>query len=412
MRMVKKMTEKKKALKKLIDDLNEGIDPDLAKTEFNKIIKETGPDELAKVEEELVKEGMPRENLNKLCEVHLSVFKERLGEQKVIVPLGHPVNILMEEHRILLEYVEKLNANSIKIAKKKNFDEIQDEMKTVGNITDHFKKAIKHYLREENVLFPFIEKHGLTEPPAQMWIDHDKIRAIEKKLFELVDTATAKTTNYQKFSDELLKGAGALANMLSTHFFKENNILFPAALRLISQEEWKDIRHEFDEIGYCCFTPIEAIKVFETKKEEVAKMPEKITKEGTIEFETGPLPISVIEPILNTLPIDVTFVDPDDKVRYFSKGDERIFVRTKAVIGRSVQNCHPQKSIDVVNKILSDFREGKRKVAEFWIDLGERKIHIRYFAIHNKEGKYLGCLEVSQDITEIQKLTGQKRLLD
>ena len=133
---------------------------------------------------------------------------------------------------------------------------------------------------------------------------------------------------------------------------------------------------------------------------------------GMIEFDTGPLPISFIEPILNTLPVDITFVDEKDNVRYFSKGEERIFVRTKAVIGRSVQNCHPQKSVHVVNKILNDFREGKRKVAEFWIDLQERKIHIRYFAVHDTNGKYLGCLEVSQDITEIQKLEGQKRLLD
>ncbi|MBN1329247.1 MAG: DUF438 domain-containing protein [Candidatus Heimdallarchaeota archaeon] len=406
------MSEKKKALKKLIEDLNEGIDPEIAKTEFNKIIKETGPDELAKVEEELVNEGMPRDKLNKLCEVHLSVFKDRLGEQKVIVPIGHPINILMEEHRILLEYVEKLNANALIVVKGKNFETIQDNLKVVENIADHFKKAIKHYLREENILFPFIEKHGLTEPPAQMWIDHDKIRTIEKKLFDLVDEANTKKINFQNFSDELLKVAGSLANMLSTHFFKENNILFPASIRLISQQEWKDIRHEFDDIGYCCFTPAETLKVFDIKKDEGVRLPEKIHEEGTIEFETGPLPISVIEPILNTLPIDVTFVDPDDKVRYFSKGDERIFVRTKAVIGRSVQNCHPQKSIDVVNKILDDFREGKRKVAEFWIELGEKKIHIRYFAVHNKEGKYLGCLEVSQDITEIQKLEGQKRLLD
>ncbi|MFW9924689.1 MAG: PAS domain-containing protein, partial [Candidatus Thorarchaeota archaeon] len=157
------------------------------------------------------------------------------------------------------------------------------------------------------------------------------------------------------------------------------------------------------------FTPAEDIKGFSTKVGD--EMPKEI-KEGMIEFETGPLPLAVLEPIFNTLPIDITFVDPEDNVRYFSKGEERIFVRTKAVIGRSVQNCHPHKSIHVVNKILSDFREGKRKVAEFWIQLGERKIHIRYFAVHSKEGKYLGCLEVSQDITEIQKLEGQKRLLD
>ncbi|NHJ06018.1 MAG: DUF438 domain-containing protein [Candidatus Heimdallarchaeota archaeon] len=407
------MTEKKEGLKKLIENLHEGIDPEEAKKEFKKIIKDTGPDDLAKAEEELVKEGMPREKLNKLCDVHLAVFKEQLDDKKILVPIGHPINILMEEHRLILEITEKLNRTAVSIAqnKQKKIDAIKEQIIELVKIADLFKDSIKHYLREENVLFPYIEKHGLTEPPAQMWIDHDKIRDLEKDLYTTIDTINAKSLKYDDFTNKLLKAVGSLAGMLTTHFFKENNILFPASLRLIAQDEWKDIRKEFDEIGYCSFTPKEATKEFVTVKKE-EKIPEEIMMEGMIEFETGPLPMSFIEPILNTLPIDITFVDHEDKVRFFSKGAERIFVRTKAVIGRSVVNCHPEKSYHVVNQILDDFRAGKRKTAEFWIDLGGRKIHIRYFAVHNKEGKYLGCLEASQDITEIQKLEGQKRLLD
>jgi len=407
------MTEKKEGLKKLIENLHEGIDPEEAKKEFKEIIKDTGPDELAKAEEELVKEGMPREKLNKLCDVHLAVFKEQLDDKKILVPIGHPINILMEEHRLILEITEKLNRTAVSITqnKQKKFDAIKEQTVELIKIADHFKDSIKHYLREENVLFPYIEKHGLTEPPAQMWIDHDKIRDLEKDLYSLIERLEAKSVKYDDFTNKLLKAVGSLAGMLTTHFFKENNILFPASLRLISQDEWKDIRKEFDEIGYCSFTPEEATKEFVTVKKE-EKIPEEIMMEGMIEFETGPLPLSFIEPILNTLPIDITFVDHEDKVRFFSKGEERIFVRTKAVIGRSVVNCHPEKSYSVVNQILEDFRAGKRKTAEFWIDIGERKIHIRYFAVHNKDGKYLGCLEASQDITDIQKLEGQKRLLD
>ena len=407
------MTEKKEGLKKLIENLHEGIDPEEAKKEFKEIIKDTGPDELAKAEEELVKEGMPREKLNKLCDVHLAVFKEQLDDKKILVPIGHPINILMEEHRLILEITEKLNRTAVSITqnKQKKFDAIKEQTVELIKIADHFKDSIKHYLREENVLFPYIEKHGLTEPPAQMWIDHDKIRDLEKDLYSLIERLEAKSVKYDDFTNKLLKAVGSLAGMLTTHFFKENNILFPASLRLISQDEWKDIRKEFDEIGYCSFTPEEATKEYVTVKKE-EKIPEEIMMEGMIEFETGPLPLSFIEPILNTLPIDITFVDHEDKVRFFSKGEERIFVRTKAVIGRSVVNCHPEKSYSVVNQILEDFRAGKRKTAEFWIDIGERKIHIRYFAVHNKDGKYLGCLEASQDITDIQKLEGQKRLLD
>ena len=403
------MGEKKEKLKKLITDLNEGLDPEEAKEKFKDIIKDTGPDELAKAEEELVQEGMPREKLNKLCDVHLAVFKEQTDQRKVMVPLGHPINILMEEHRILLEYVEKLNRNAVSIAKKKDYKSISEEMIVVKDVAHHLKESIKHYLREENVLFPYIEKHGLTEPPAQMWIDHDKIRILEKNLFDVIEKVENKSLKYDEFVNQLLKRVGEIAGMLTTHFFKENNILFPASLRLITQDEWNSIRLEFDEIGYCCFTPDDAKQPFGI--EEGGKMPDEV-KEGMIEFETGPLPIAFIEPILNTLPVDMTFVDAEDNVRYFSRGEERIFVRTKAIIGRSVQNCHPQKSVHVVSQILDDFRAGKRKSAEFWIDLEGKKIHIRYFAVHNKEGKYLGCLEVSQDITEIQKLEGQKRLLD
>ena len=134
--------------------------------------------------------------------------------------------------------------------------------------------------------------------------------------------------------------------------------------------------------------------------------------EGPLQFETGTLSKDEAEAILNTLPVDITFVDKEDAVRYFNKPEERIFVRTKAVIGRKVQQCHPQKSIHVVNKILDSFKSGKKEVAEFWIQKGDRLIHIRYFAVRNKGGKYLGTMEVTQDITDIKKIEGEKRLLD
>ena len=120
----------------------------------------------------------------------------------------------------------------------------------------------------------------------------------------------------------------------------------------------------------------------------------------------------VIEALLDALPVDITFVDEEDTVRYFNKEGERIFARSRKIIGIKVQKCHPQRSIHVVNQILQDFRNSRRDSANFWIDLKGRKIYIRYFAVRDKEGKYLGCLEVTQDITDIQKITGEKRLLD
>jgi hypothetical protein len=143
----------------------------------------------------------------------------------------------------------------------------------------------------------------------------------------------------------------------------------------------------------------------------VEKTKSEAASAGELELETGALSKDEIDAVLNALPVDVTFVGREDTVRYFNRGGKRIFVRTKAVIGRKVQQCHPQKSIHVVNRILEDFKTGKRDVAEFWIQMHNRLVHIRYFAVRDGEGKYMGMLEVTQDITDIKKIEGEKRLL-
>jgi hypothetical protein len=146
----------------------------------------------------------------------------------------------------------------------------------------------------------------------------------------------------------------------------------------------------------------------EIKRKEKAE----VAPEGTLQFETGTLSKEEVEALLDSLPVDISFVDKNDAIKYFNKADKRIFVRTKAVIGRKVQLCHPQKSVHIVNRILEAFKTGKKDVAEFWITMNNRLIHIRYFAVKDKNGKYLGTMEVTQDLTDIKKIEGQKRLLD
>lgn len=401
----------KSEIKKLLRRLHDGESPDEVKEEFQDILTQVTPAAISKAEEELVQEGLPREELNRLCEVHLLVFREQFDEEKLLVPSGHPLQILMQEHQILLDSAAQLRQLSQAFAQ--NPEEVtptSDEFSKLEDIIHHFQASEKHYLREENVLFPYIEKHGLTEPPAQMWIDHDKIRDIKEALFSAVASFTDDSLVADSFVQQLEKSASALAEMLSNHFYKENNILFPSAFNLIETHEWSLIRQEFDDLGYCCFTPEEATAPFGEKPSQ--KAPKEEPAKGLINFPTGSLSREVLEAMLNTLPLDITFVDKDDTVRYFSQGKERIFVRTKAVIGRKVQNCHPQKSVHVVQQILDDFRAGERDVAEFWINLKGRLIHIRYFPVLNEAGDYLGCLEVTQDVTPIQQLEGEKRLLD
>jgi len=408
--MSEMIENKKRMLKEAIKQLHAGVSPQEVKQRFRQVLESVSSEEIAKIEQELIKEGMPREEIQKLCDVHMAVFREQLEKQKLDIPFGHPINILMEEHKIMLQLAEKLSTIANEVQQVSDISYVGDEIHHLEQIAEDFRDSEKHYLREENVLFPSIEKHGITEPPAIMWMEHNQIREKKNNLRKLIENYNA--VNFQDFKKQLGETAESLNSILSSHFFKENSILFPTALRVITNEEWKQIRKEFDEIGYCCFTPPQLTatpQMEEVKKEEAEAI---AALEGILEFETGTLSKEEVEAILNTLPVDVTFVDKDDAVKYFSKGEKRIFVRTKAVIGRKVQLCHPQKSIHIVNRILEAFKTGKKDVAEFWIQMNNRLIHIRYLAVRDKNGKYMGTMEVTQDITDIKKIEGEKRLLD
>lgn len=394
---------RKAALKDLIRKLHQGADPQRVKGEFAQVIADVSPSEIAKIEQELIEEGMPRDEIQRLCEVHLAVFKESLETDLPSAPAGHPIHILSEEHRLLLEFASHLTSYA---------RQLNDEPDAAGEVAQQLKRFVQpfkdsqsHYEREENVLFPYLEKHGVTEPPAIMWTEHDKIRQIEKDLYRLtgMDADVLLTDHIQ----ELVEVALALAEMLSSHFRKENNILFPTSLKVMGADEWRDVKQQFDELGYCSFTPehLRAVQV------EAPQPSPQRDVEDMVRFAAGALSGEEIEGILDALPVDITFVDGDDRVRYFNRSEERIFPRTRAVIGRTVQQCHPQKSVHRVNQILDDFKEGKRDFAEFWIDLDGRLIYIRYFAVRNPEAEYLGCLEVTQDITDIKQIEGEKRLL-
>jgi PAS domain S-box-containing protein len=392
---------KKEAIKMIIKRLHSGEDPEKVKEECKDILKDLGPHEIGMIEQELIEDGMKVEEVQSMCGAHLALLKENVEKAGPDVPEWHPVHILMGEHDIMLESAGNLRDL---LGSLGGAGPNAEQKGKLEDIVHHFKESESHYLREENVLFPHLEKHGIVQPPKIMWMEHDRIREIKKGIYNLVDqSAHAK-------SGEGLRNLGqlaiTLAEALSDHFYKENNVLYPMGLEAIEDQEWKDIRTEFDDIGYCCFTPAPA---------ELAAAGEGIVPElgdeGRIELETGNMTPEEIQSLFNLLPVDITFVDKDDRVRFFSEGAGRIFVRTKAIIGRTVQNCHPQKSIHAVNKILEDFKSGKRDSAEFWIDFKGRKIHIRYFPLRSPKGEYLGCLEMTQDITKIKKVEGEKRLL-
>jgi PAS domain S-box-containing protein len=395
--------DNKEMIKSLIKKLHDGENPDKVREEFKDLIRGLTPLQISVAEEQLIKEGMPAEEIHHMCDVHLAVMQETITEDMNLAPEGHPVNILMQEHTILLEYANDLRNLYKDIKEKNSLEEIDEEMKKIISIIDHFKASESHYLREENILFSVLEKYGVTQPPKIMWMEHDRVRDIEKNLYSLIEKRDKLA--YTDFLNQFHTYAHGLAELLSSHFSKENKVLYPTAMQLFSESEWKDIREQFDDIGYCCFTPELPEEKEKQAKEEVAM------KDGEVDLGTGKLSLEVLKTLFEHLPIDITFVGKDDTVKFYSEGPNRIFVRTPSVIGRLVENCHPDKSVDRVLEIIEGFKNNTLDKAEFWLNLNGRMIFIRYFPVRNKNGEYLGVLEVTQDITAIQKLEGEKRLL-
>ncbi len=396
-------SDRKSILKEIANKISSGENLTDLKNQFMKSLGVVNPAEMMLVRGELIQDGISDTDFEVLFDMSLEVFRETVQSQNPIAPRGHPIHTLMAEHSLLMEYANELHTLT-KTLKKGERESEAVFIDRIRQLLGFFAESETHYLREENALFPVLEKHGLTGPPAAMWSEHQEIHEIEKILFEHRSESNERIIANLENLNEV---SARLSNMLASHFNKENNILFPASLRLFGDHEWDLVAQDFNDIGYCSYS-IKAIRkgVFiETEEPTVSEAREVV-------FGSGKLSVDMLETIFNHLPIDLTFVDAQDRVQFFSESPDRIFVRSRGVIGRSVQLCHPKKSVHIVEKILSDFRDGTRDSAEFWINLGGKTIHIRYFAVRDSKQKYLGCLEVSQDVTEILKITGEKRLLD
>jgi DUF438 domain-containing protein len=238
-----------------------------------------------------------------------------------------------------------------------------------------------------------------------MWAIHDDIRGHLKDFRRLLEA---------KDLDSALRLGRWLATEMADMIYKEEKILFPMSLETLDDADWARVKRGEEEIGYAWIEPGAEWTPAVLPSEGGRPAPGAVYPgaAGELELSTGTLTLEQTDLLLTHLPMDVSFVDAEDIVRYYSETEDRIFVRTPAVIGREVQNCHPGKSVHVVDAILKAFKAGTRDKAEFWIEMGGRFIHIRYLAVRDKAGAYKGCLEVSQDVTGIRALSGQKRLLD
>ena len=384
---------KKAALKDIIIKLHEGLTAEKAKDRFESEVGNVTSTEIAEMEQSLIDEGLSPEEIKKFCNVHALIFESAL--QKAAMPetsASHPVYLFKKENREIEKLLETLGKAV--------------DMKEIIQLLTTLRGIDTHYERKELLLFPFLEKKGFMGPSKVMWGKDNEIRDMLKAAWK--DFAGVTPASLPAFRKNTL---APLIEEVKGMVFKEENILFPTSLEKLDAADWVEILRESEEVGYVFIEkPAEAEKLVAELAGTVVE--ETSFRDGTIQLPTGAIRVAELMPLLNALPVDITFVGADDTVRYFSQGKERIFTRSKSVIGRNVQNCHPPQSLDAVKRIVNSFRDGTRDTYDFWLTIKDKFIYIRFFALRDNAGKYLGTMEIAQDVTAIRKLEGEKRIID
>ncbi len=402
---LKKNNPKKELVKEIILNLHKGLSVEEAKKKLEKEVGTISSSEIAEIEQSLISEGMPVEEIKKFCNVHALLFESSLSKEiSKEESKSHPIYLFKLENR----EIEKINQSIKEFISNKNVADIEVFKNGLNEILLKLKEIELHYTRKEQLLFPYLEKYGFMGPSKVMWGKDNDVRGMLKD-----SIASLKNINNDKDLESYISNhIDPLLEEVDGMIFKEENILFPTSKEKLHTDDWVEILKESDEVGYAFIEgPKETSSLIDELKQTAVEEP-KIGDEGEILLPTGILKLKELMWFLNSLPVEITFIDKNDVVRYFSDQRDRIFVRTKSVIGRKVQNCHPPQSVDIVEKILSDFKEGKRDYADFWINFKGRLIFIKFIAIRDESSNYLGTTEFTMDITDIKKLEGEKKLLD
>jgi uncharacterized protein len=396
-------SERLAVLKQIFIDLHNGRNKDEVKAHFNAFIGQITLEELAKLGSAfLSEEGISITDVHLLYAQNKDVFSGAMeieAKESLTLPEdqpGHPIHTFKLENRELEKLIQDRLLVHIELFEK---DDHQENIYPLLEDINLLMDVDKHYSRKENLVFPYLEKYGIYGPTNHMWRIDDFIR-------DAIKDARRKLAQYQGEKKELVEVLQFISREVNSMIYREESILFPMTLNHLTEDEWVKIARESAEIGFCLAAP-EA-----EWKPDRNTLDEKAISEGYIKMETGILSLKQLELLLNHLPVDLTFIDQDDVVRYFSHGKERIFARTKAIIGRTVQNCHPPRSVHVVEELLADFKSGKKETEDFWIKFRDKYVYIRYFAVRDESGKYIGTLEFTQNIDPIQAIKGEKRILE
>jgi DUF438 domain-containing protein len=403
--LINNFQSRKELLKHMILQLHEGEAPEAVRARMIELLTKIPYGEVVEVEQELISEGLPESEVLRLCDIHSQALEGHidLSGMKVVAP-GHPVDTFKRENRELEKVVKQLHELFSQSETELSGPGKDKFLNMVKGLFNSLMDVDKHYRRKENLLFPFLEKYGITGPPKVMWGKHDETRDLLKNAINSLIMPGDISPEMMQMKVELYLNPAVKA--ITDMIMKEEEILLPMTLDKLTETDWYQVYRQTNEIGYCLYDPDVTWK---PQGVEIAE--ETSALEGTISLPSGKFTSEELLAILNTIPVDLTFVDRNDKVKYFSQGNERIFDRNRAILGRDVRMCHPPSSVHIVDQIVGDFKAGKADSAPFWIQMGGKFIHIEYFALRNEKGEYLGTLEMSQDLTEKRRISGDQRLL-
>lgn len=394
--------ERQQALLKILHYIQDGGDFTEAKKMFQESFDKVDVSEITAAERELIAQGLDPRKIQYLCNVHADVFKGNIKENVAnpdFATPGHPVNTLKQENVVIKSLVNDYLLPNLKKWEK---DHSEQTLSKIKQALSDLATIGKHYARKETSFFPLMTKYGITAPPQVMWGVDDKIRRLIKEANNVVNENDVDPAKLRKIIDEV-------SHEVLEMIFKEEEIMVPMIDKVASPADWGNVKEEEKQIGYTLINPPMNWK---PKEEPKTAGPLSVDHLSSlfINFKEGALNLEQLSAILDLLPFALTFVDENDKVAYFG-GGAAIFPHSKNAIGNSVFSCHTPESKPIVEKIFQDLHSGKKKVVTYWFKpkmLG-RMLYLRYYAVHNEDGKYLGCLEVAEDITDIQKLSGQKK---
>lgn len=404
--LIDNAAQRQQQLKQLMMKLHEGSKPEDVRNQLLKLMGEIPYEDVVKVEQDLLSQGMSQQEILQTCDIHAAALRGAVQQPPdTDVPDGHPVHTFLMENDAVKHEIGLIQTL---IQDVEALDSSADAAPLLLNIQGHCHALMdidKHYQRKENLLFPFLEKHGITGPSTVMWQKDDNVRDLLKQAIVQLNSTNSVTADeaVNLITAFVQPAVIAIEDMMN----REEQILFPMGLEKLNDAEWYQIATQSLEYGFCLYDPSDS-----WRPDSIEEPAETENVSDGIRLPSGKLTPQELNAILNTIPFDLTFVDKDDTVRYFTQGKERIFARSRAILGRKVQLCHPPASAHIVEQILKDFKSGKQDHAPFWINMHGKFIHIEYFALRDTRGEYLGTLEVSQDLTRKRQLEGEQRILN